>query len=81
MVSVASEGLTGWVAKGARGAAPLLRDLLFRFLNMSGPSALESSPLEVDAWASLSRSSLLTSLEEVLYSELPDNLSESFDCW
>ena len=50
VVSVGSVGLTGCDANGARGAAPLLRDLLLRFRNSRGPSG---PGLDVDCVASV----------------------------
>lgn len=64
VVSVASDGLIGCVARGASGAAPLLRDLLRRLRRISGPRAFESSPRDVEACASRSSSSLFTSRDD-----------------
>jgi len=78
VVSVASDGLIGCVASGARGAAPLLRDLLRRLRRISGPKALESSPRDVEACASRSSSSLLTSRDAA---NLSVSLCRSDDDW
>lgn len=64
VVSVISDGLIGCVASGASGAAPLLRDLLRRLRRINGPRALESSPRDVEACASRSSNSLLTSRDD-----------------
>lgn len=64
VVSEISVGLIGCVARGASGAAPLFRDLLRRLRRISGPRALESSPRDVEACASRSSNSLLTSRDD-----------------
>jgi hypothetical protein len=77
VLSVGSVGLIGCEASGARGAAPLFRDLLLRLRRMSGPRAeLDVEPIttadevsvavidvEVDVRFSRSRSSRLASRE------------------
>lgn len=58
VLSVGSIGLMGCVARGANGAAPLLRDLLLRLRSISGPigGAGVSVDVDVDGVGATSRS-------------------------
>lgn len=49
VLSVGSDGLMGCVARGANGAAPLLRDLLLRLRSISGPIGGTGVSLDVEA--------------------------------